>query len=38
MASLDELEQFIAGGYYEKGTAMGMNNLDEYLRSLVASK
>ena len=38
MASLAELEQFIAGGYYEKGTAMGMNNLDEYLRTLVASK
>jgi uncharacterized protein YndB with AHSA1/START domain len=38
MASLAELEQFIAGGYYEKGIAMGMNNLDEYLLSLVASK
>jgi uncharacterized protein YndB with AHSA1/START domain len=38
MASLAELEQFIAGGYYEKGMAMGMNNLDEYLLTLVASK
>ena len=38
MASLAELEQFIAGGYYEKGMAMGMNNLDEYLQTLVASK
>ena len=38
MAGLAELEQFIAGGYYEKGMAMGMNNLDEYLLTLVASK
>jgi PhnB protein len=38
MSSLAELEQFIAGGYYEKGMAMGMNNLDEYLLSLVVSK
>ena len=38
MAGLVELEQFIAGGFYEKGMAMGMNNLDEYLLSLVASK
>jgi uncharacterized protein YndB with AHSA1/START domain len=38
MASLAQLEQFIAGGYYEKGTAMGMNNLDEYLLTLVISK
>jgi uncharacterized protein YndB with AHSA1/START domain len=38
MASLAELEQFIEGGYYEKGTAAGMNNLDEYLRTLVPSK
>jgi uncharacterized protein YndB with AHSA1/START domain len=38
MASLAELEQFIAGGYYEKGTAAGMNNLDEYLLTLVTSK
>ena len=30
MASLAELEQFIAGGYYEEGTAMGLSNLDEY--------
>ena len=38
MASLAELEQFIAGGYYEKGTAAGMNNLDEYLRTLATGK
>jgi uncharacterized protein YndB with AHSA1/START domain len=38
MASLAELEQFVAGGYYEKGTAMGMKNLDEYLLSVVTSK
>jgi uncharacterized protein YndB with AHSA1/START domain len=38
MASLAELEQFIAGGYYEKGTAAGMNNLDEVLKTLVTSK
>lgn len=34
MASLAELEQFIAMGYKE-GTAVVMGNLDEYLRSLV---
>jgi uncharacterized protein YndB with AHSA1/START domain len=38
MAGLAELEQFIAGGYYEKGMAAGMKNLDEYLLTLVASK
>ena len=38
MASLAELEHFIAGGYYEKGIAMGMNNLDEYLLTVVTSK
>lgn len=38
MASLAELEQFVAGGYYEKGTAMGMQNLDEYLLNLVTNK
>ena len=38
MASLAELEQFIEGGYYEKGIAAGMNNLDEYLLTLVTSK
>jgi PhnB protein len=38
MASLAELEKFIEGGYYEKGTAMGMKNLDEYLLSVVTSK
>ncbi len=38
MASLAELEKFIADGYYEKGLAMCMNNLDEYLLTLVAIK
>ena len=38
MASLAEFEQFVAGGYYEKGIAMGMNNLDEYLLTLVTNK
>jgi uncharacterized protein YndB with AHSA1/START domain len=38
MASLAELEQFIAGGYYEKGMALVMGNLDEYLLSLVTNK
>jgi uncharacterized protein YndB with AHSA1/START domain len=38
MANLAELEQFIAGGYYEKGIAMGMNNLDEYLLTVVTNK
>ena len=37
MASLAQLEQFIAMGY-EKGTAAGMNNLDEFLLTLVTSK
>lgn len=37
MASLAELEQFIAIGYKE-GTAVVMRNLDEYLRTLVTSK
>jgi hypothetical protein len=38
MASLAELEQFIAGGYYEKGMALVMSNLDEYLLTLVPNK
>jgi len=38
MASLSELEQFIANGYYEKGMMMVMSNLEEYLLSLVTSK
>src|SRR5450432_4745802 len=38
MASLAQLEKFIEGGYYEKGTAAGMNNLDEYLLALVTNK
>jgi uncharacterized protein YndB with AHSA1/START domain len=37
MSSLAELEQFIAMGYKE-GTAAGMNNLDEVLKTLVTSK
>jgi uncharacterized protein YndB with AHSA1/START domain len=37
MASLAELEKFVALGY-EKGIAMGMNNLDEYLLTVVTSK
>lgn len=38
LASLAELEQFTAGGYYERGTAEGMKNLDEYLQTLVINK
>lgn len=38
MASLAELEQFIAGGMYKEGLAMGMRNLDEYLLTLVTNK
>jgi uncharacterized protein YndB with AHSA1/START domain len=37
MASLAELEKFVAMGY-EEGTAAGMKNLDEVLRTLVTSK
>ena len=37
MASLAELEQFVALGY-EQGTAAGMKNLDEVLKTLVTSK
>ena len=37
MASLSELEQFIAIGYKE-GTALVMRNLDEYLLTMVTSK
>jgi uncharacterized protein YndB with AHSA1/START domain len=37
MASLSELEQFIATGYKE-GTALVMGNLDEYLLTLVTNK
>ncbi|MCC6279121.1 MAG: SRPBCC domain-containing protein [Saprospiraceae bacterium] len=37
MASLAELEQFVAMGYKE-GMAMVMSNLDEYLRSLASNK
>lgn len=37
MASLSELEQFIAIGYKE-GTAIVMTNLDEYLLTLVANR
>jgi uncharacterized protein YndB with AHSA1/START domain len=38
MASLSELEQFIAGGMYKEGITMGMRNLDEYLLALVTNK
>jgi hypothetical protein len=38
MAGLAELEQFVAGGYYEKGAAMGMKNLYEYFETLVTNK
>jgi uncharacterized protein YndB with AHSA1/START domain len=38
MSSLAELEKFVAGGYYQKGTELGMKNLDEYLLNLVTSK
>jgi len=38
MASLAELEQFIAGGYYKEGTTLIMRNLDEYLLTLVTNK
>jgi uncharacterized protein YndB with AHSA1/START domain len=38
MASLTELEQFIAGGMYKEGMAMGMRNLDEYFLSVVTNK
>ncbi|HEX3934992.1 MAG TPA: SRPBCC domain-containing protein [Puia sp.] len=38
MASLAQLEQFVAGGYFKEGTAAGFANLDEYLRTLVTSK
>lgn len=37
MASLSELEQFVATGYKD-GLAMAMSNLDEYLLTLVANK
>ena len=38
MASLFQLEQFIAGGYFKEGTAAGYENLDEFLRTLVTNK
>jgi len=38
MANLSELEQFIAGGLYKEGVAMGMRNLDELLLTLVTNK
>jgi uncharacterized protein YndB with AHSA1/START domain len=37
MQSLAQLEKFVTTGYKE-GLAAGMNNLDEYLLTLVASK
>ncbi len=38
MESLAQLEKFIEGGYFEKGTASGFSNLDEFLLTLVTSK
>ena len=38
MASLAQLEQIVAGGYFKDGTAAAFNNLDEYLRTLVTNK
>jgi uncharacterized protein YndB with AHSA1/START domain len=38
MPSLAVLEQFIAGGMYREGVAMGMRNLDELLLTLVSNK
>jgi uncharacterized protein YndB with AHSA1/START domain len=38
MPSLAVLEQFIAGGMYKEGMAMGMRNLDELLFTLVTKK
>ncbi|SRR5258708_4405575 len=38
MASLSQLEQFIAGGLYKEGVAMGMRNLDELLLTPVTNK
>ena len=38
MANLSELEQFIAGGMYREGVAMGYRNLDEVLQKLVTNK
>jgi uncharacterized protein YndB with AHSA1/START domain len=38
MQSLAQLEKFVEGGYYQKGTEMGMRNLDEYLLTVVTSK
>jgi uncharacterized protein YndB with AHSA1/START domain len=35
MESLDQLEKFVAGGYFKEGTAAGMRNLDELLLTLV---
>ena len=38
MESLAQLEKFIEGGYFEKGTASGFRNLDEFLLTLVTNK
>jgi uncharacterized protein YndB with AHSA1/START domain len=38
MADLAQLEEFIAGGYFKEGTAMGFRNLDEYLLAQVTNK
>jgi uncharacterized protein YndB with AHSA1/START domain len=38
MASLAQLEQFVANGYFKEGTAAGYANLDKYLLTQVTSK
>ena len=38
MESLSQLEQFIAGGFYKEGMAMGFRNLDDFLLTLVTNK
>lgn len=38
MANLEQLEQFIAAGYFKEGTAAGFRNLDDYLLTLVTNK
>jgi PhnB protein len=38
MASLSELEQFVAMGYDKEGVSAGFANLDEYLLTLVTNK
>lgn len=38
MANLSELEQFIQGGMYKEGVAMGYRNLDGVLQTLITNK